>query len=118
MEAWPQLILAILEWFSVRTPLRFLPDTVWIIFHLDFTLENTDECSFNIYVEMEECCENLDKNTVDCDIMELIGGDMGVLNPRCTKNITMLYPNMVNDHAAIAELRTRIFLVEVPRIVI
>lgn len=64
--------------------------------NLDITLENKDKCKYDIFLEMEECCETIQNNGIDCNFMQLLGGDMGVLSPLCTKNITMLYPNMVN----------------------
>lgn len=56
---------------------------------------NKDRCSYKIYVEMEKCCEKFDKEGMECNFMHLLGGSMGVLNSYCSKNITMLYPNMV-----------------------
>lgn len=44
---------------------------------------------------MDRCCEQLTRNVKDCNIMQLLGGDMGLLNTKSTKNVTLLYPNMV-----------------------
>lgn len=44
---------------------------------------------------MIKCCEEITPTDKDTTYMTLIGGDMGILNAKCSKNITMLYPNMV-----------------------
>lgn len=33
--------------------------------------------------------------------MWLIGGDMGVLNSKSTKNVTLLYPNLVMNNSSV-----------------
>lgn len=29
--------------------------------------------------------------------MDVLGGDMGTIGPKCHKNISVLYPNMVSE---------------------
>lgn len=63
--------------------------------NLDLTLENACDEKFRIYVRMLKCCEDVTSSDKGCNLMTLIGGDMGILNGKCSKNITLLYPNMV-----------------------
>lgn len=50
---------------------------------------------------MLNCCEIITASDKDCTYMTLMGGDMGILNAACTRNITLLYPNMVNEKSSI-----------------
>lgn len=44
---------------------------------------------------MKQCCEKVSNNEIDCNVMQLLGGSMGILNSHSIKNVTMLYPNVV-----------------------
>lgn len=45
-------------------------------------------------VTMIECCERITENDTDCDLIELYGGDFGVIQPGTVTNFTLLYPNV------------------------
>lgn len=63
---------------------------------VDVTLENTEQEPYRVYVKMLNCVELITASDKDCSYMTLMGGDMGILNSKCPRNITLLYPNMVN----------------------
>lgn len=60
------------------------------------TLENVCDRDLEISVNMVQCCEVLNANENDCGYMYLIGGHMGILFSKTTKNVTLIYPNTVN----------------------
>ncbi|XP_071050360.1 uncharacterized protein [Onthophagus taurus] len=66
-------------------------DDIGMIFYV--AIRNTDTCSYTILTRMVKCVEEIDSNDKDCEMMQLIGGDMGIIKPRCAKNITLVYPN-------------------------
>lgn len=47
---------------------------------------------------MIECTEVITEMDKDSAFMYLIGGHMGVLKAHCFKNLTIIYPNMVQKH--------------------
>ncbi|KAG5899482.1 hypothetical protein JTB14_015193 [Gonioctena quinquepunctata] len=66
-----------------------------LIFYL--TVENASDKDLEISVYMKECCELSKDNQNDCR-MFLIGGHMGMLYKRYTKNVTLIYPNLYLFH--------------------
>lgn len=86
--------MGILAWYFVSIfGCNIWTSTKW---NLDLTLENANDEKFRVYVRMLKCCEDVSSNDKDCKVMTLLGGDMGILNGKCSKNITLLYPNMVS----------------------
>ncbi|GJQ68331.1 hypothetical protein Trydic_g16925 [Trypoxylus dichotomus] len=67
-------------------------DDIGMIFYV--ALHNTDNCGYRIYTRMIRCIEEIETNDRECEMMHLLGGDMGEIRPQCYKNITLLYPNM------------------------
>ncbi|KAF2900974.1 hypothetical protein ILUMI_05220 [Ignelater luminosus] len=65
---------------------------VGMIFYI--TLQNIANFKYYINVRMIKCCETFGDSDMDCQLMHLMGGDMGLLYPNITKNISLLYPNM------------------------
>lgn len=61
-------------------------------------MENSNACSYEVKVNMIECTEVITEMDKDSAFMYLIGGHMGVLKAHCFKNLTIIYPNMVQKH--------------------
>ncbi|KAF5303933.1 hypothetical protein FQA39_LY01718 [Lamprigera yunnana] len=61
-------------------------------FVVDIQLENSGKLSYHLYVEMEKCCEVLSKSDIDCQMMQLVGGDMGII--KHSKIAILVYPNL------------------------
>lgn len=67
-----------------------------IIFLAVVTLENVCGKELEILVNMVHCCETTSGvHESDCKSMFLIGGDMGLLEAKSIRNITLIYPNLV-----------------------
>ncbi|XP_018569480.1 uncharacterized protein LOC108909581 [Anoplophora glabripennis] len=67
-------------------------DDIAMIFYV--TLENRSVKDFEVSVCMGQCCDTTNPNVIDCNSTFLIGGDMGILNSKRTKNVTLIYPNL------------------------
>ncbi|KAI4470270.1 hypothetical protein MML48_1g04614 [Holotrichia oblita] len=67
-------------------------DDIGMIFYI--ALHNTDSCGYRIYTRMIRCVEEVEAADRECEMMQLLGGDMGEIKSQCYKNITLLYPNM------------------------
>ncbi|XP_023020221.1 uncharacterized protein isoform X2 [Leptinotarsa decemlineata] len=59
----------------------------------DLTIGSKCDKDLEISVHMEECCEQSKENQNDCKML-LIGGHMGILYKKYTKNVTLIYPNL------------------------
>ncbi|KAJ3635061.1 hypothetical protein MTP99_007996 [Tenebrio molitor] len=66
-------------------------DDIAMIFYL--TVENTFDFEIHVAVNNIECIEG-DPYAEGADHMYLVGGDMGFVNRKCMKNLTLIYPNL------------------------
>ncbi|CAH1955950.1 unnamed protein product [Acanthoscelides obtectus] len=59
------------------------------------TIENVCDSSLEINVKMVQCCDtSRSERRNECNLMYLIGGAMGILYAKDTKNVTLIYPNL------------------------
>ncbi|XP_048513917.1 uncharacterized protein LOC105691068 isoform X2 [Athalia rosae] len=59
---------------------------------VEITNEGKQWCSIN--VRMIKCCETICPNDVECEHMQLIGGDMGEIAPTISRNVTLVWPTL------------------------
>lgn len=58
------------------------------------TIENTFDFKISVSVQNIECIEG-DPYLETANYMYLIGGDMGTIDRKRVKNVTLIYPNLV-----------------------
>ncbi|XP_020710956.2 uncharacterized protein LOC105691068 isoform X3 [Athalia rosae] len=63
-----------------------------LISDVEITNEGKQWCSIN--VRMIKCCETICPNDVECEHMQLIGGDMGEIAPTISRNVTLVWPTL------------------------
>ncbi|XP_023290699.1 uncharacterized protein LOC105698350 [Orussus abietinus] len=57
-------------------------------------VKNEGKQPMALSVRMIRCCETICTEDIDCEHIQLIGGDMGVLNPRAVRNLTLIWPTL------------------------
>nr|CAI5850005.1 unnamed protein product [Callosobruchus analis] len=58
------------------------------------TIENVCDSNLEITVKMIQCCDTSRSDRSECNLMNLIGGDMGTLYAKYIKNVTLIFPNL------------------------
>lgn len=69
--------------------------SIFLSFFVVITLQNISDNDYQIIVSMQECCLDIKDEEKDCSSMYLIGGNMDILKPKTSTNVTLLYPNLV-----------------------
>lgn len=96
-------IILLLVYFSVDTcshslqildsgVMKILKDDMVVIFFM--TIKNHEGSPRRAMIRVVECCERIHEAETDCDIMNLYGGDYGVIEPGTIRNLTLIYPNL------------------------
>ncbi|KAK6635159.1 hypothetical protein RUM44_000408 [Polyplax serrata] len=58
------------------------------------TIHHHGERARSVVATMVECCEKINDEETDCDIIQIHGEHLGVVQPGSTLNVTFLYPNV------------------------
>lgn len=106
-----QIVIFSGRWYWKNTTVRYRNDILWvyvlgtwnrslslILSFSDLTLENICPSEMYISVRGVKCCEiNSLTGAKDCESMKLLGGDPGILCAGKTRNVTLIYPNLVKQ---------------------
>ncbi|XP_015609729.1 uncharacterized protein LOC107274759 isoform X2 [Cephus cinctus] len=70
-------------------------------------MKNEGKSPVALSVRMIKCCEKICEDDIDCEHMQLIGGDMGILTQHGVRNLTLIWPTLYL-HDRVGECNIRI----------
>ncbi|KAK6635158.1 hypothetical protein RUM43_007978 [Polyplax serrata] len=72
--------------------MKMKKDDMVVVFFL--TVKHNGQSPRRAMIATMECCEKITDDETDCDLMDLWGGDFGIIQPGSVHNFTLLYPNL------------------------